>query len=76
MNEKSNKVDIDEVDWDSIPPTYSPLFDSFREPKGTRSLLPLESYLGKDAEHALQTVNILAKDLGFKVKWVLKLNMH
>ena len=67
LNVQPTAKNID-VDWDNISPVYSPLYESLRAPKGERALLPLERYLGANAEDALKNVNVFAKSKGFKVR--------
>ena len=58
---------MDAIDWESIIPIFSPLYECLHEPKGLQSLLPLNRFLGDNAEVAMKTFNNFAKDNGFKV---------
>ena len=55
------------VNWDEIKPTFSKLFDNFRNPKGLLDLLPLQGCIGENAEVALRTINGFSVEHGFKV---------
>ena len=63
----TNKMQEPAVDWESIIPIFSPLYESLRVPKGLESLLPLKRFLGENADVAIKTVNTFAKNNGFKV---------
>ena len=62
---------MEAFNWDEISPTFSKLCDSFRNPKGFQSLLPLTGCIGQNAIAALQTINDFSKSQGFKVGCLL-----